>query len=146
MTIKAQEAAVIRFELVAMAARIKEIGALCRNEWLLAPLDIGPPLDDTGAVVKALEARAESLAEIFMLPANSALSDITYPPSHKQPDGSSLWPHGERAWAIVDRFIPAKLSTLQRYVTAGLIAGVMHRCVEEALDDTPLQPVADSDN
>lgn len=143
MTIRTPEAAVLRFELLAMATRIKEIGALCRNEWLLSPPVGAPPMFDIGVTAIALEAHAESLADIHQLPAESALNEIIYPPGYKPPDGRLLPPYGTKAWGIVDRFVPAKLEMTQRYLLCGLIAGTITRCVEEALDRAPLQPGVD---
>lgn len=146
MTIKAAEAAVLRFELMAMAARIKEIGARCRNEWLLSPPTSQPPMFDIGVTAITLESHAQSLAEIFNLPAEWALNELTYPPGYEPPDGMLLPPHGTRAWGIVDRFIPAKLPQWQRYLVCGLIAGTIHKAVEEALEFAPLQPGVDPDD
>lgn len=143
MTIQAEEANVVRFELLAMATRLKEIGQLCRNEWLLSPPSTW---FDLGVAAGALEEHAASLTEIFNLPADTQLGDKTYPPGYEPPSGPLLPRWGTRAWGIVDRFIPARLSMLQRYLLAGLIAGTIERCVEEALDASPLQPVAEDDD
>ena len=131
----------IRFELVAMAARIKEIGKLCRNEWLLSE----KPMFDIGVMAITLESHADILAEIHNLATDSALNDIKYPPGYEPPNGPMLPPYGARAWAIVDRFVPAKLDLIQRYLLCGLIAGTITRCVEEALEFAPLQPGVDPD-
>lgn len=120
------EAQVVRFELRAMAARLRELGPL------MAPPDFAEDMASKIGRVAAL------MGGVYNLGTETGLSEASYAPGYEPPNGVLLPPHGAEAWHIVDGYLPMKMTFAQRNWVCGIIAGTIIRCVDEVRAGEPV--------